>query len=54
VELHVQDLDFNNGFVYMNVNVASPGASADLIAGLYILGDPVAEQYAPNQPTVIT
>ena len=40
VEFHAQDLDIANGFTHLRVNVASPGANADLIAAFYILGDP--------------
>lgn len=39
IEVRAEDLDINNGFVFIRVNSASPGSNADLIAGIYILYD---------------
>lgn len=39
IEVKASDLDTNNGFDCVQVAVASPGANADLISGLYILGN---------------
>lgn len=39
IEVHCQDLDTDNGFTHVRVNIASPGANADLISVLYIMGE---------------
>jgi hypothetical protein len=52
VEFHAQDLDIANGFTHIQVRVASPGANADLIAALYILGDPEYTR-VPNLHTTV-
>lgn len=53
VELHAQDLDVNNGFAWVRVRVASPGANADLIAALYVLGDPAWAGLPSTLPSAI-
>lgn len=53
IEVHAQDLDVNNGFDWFSVKIASPGANADLISVLIILGDPAHEVKAPDKPTAI-
>lgn len=40
IEVNAEDLDTNNGFDCVRVNVATPGSNADLICVAYILGDP--------------
>jgi|AGTN01.2.fsa_nt_gi hypothetical protein len=40
IEVHQQDLDLNNSFSCVRVNIASPGSNADLVSVTYILGDP--------------
>jgi hypothetical protein len=40
VEVDAEELDTDNGFTYVHIAVASPGANADLIAVLALLGDP--------------
>jgi hypothetical protein len=37
IEVAAESLDINNGFDCVRVNVASPGAFADLLTGLYLL-----------------
>ena len=54
VEFHEQDLDRANGFYYVQINVASPGANADLISAIVILGDPHATRVATLHQTAIT
>lgn len=39
IEVKAGDLDVNNDFAFVRVRTATPGANADLIAGLYILYD---------------
>lgn len=53
MEIHQQDLDVNNGFCFVRVRVATPGANADLIAAFYHLGDPVFEGKPEYAPTAI-
>lgn len=40
IEVDAEKLDTDNDFVYASLNVASPGANADLICVVAILGDP--------------
>jgi len=40
VEINAEDLDTNNDFQYVSLDVASPGANADLISIATMLGDP--------------
>lgn len=54
IDVHSQDLDLANNFAYIRVRVASPGANADLIAGLYILGDGTWAGKPSTLPTAIT
>ncbi len=37
IEIRAADLDINNGFTFLRVQTASPGANADLIAAHYVL-----------------
>ena len=53
IEVHVNDLDVANGFFYLQVAIASPGANADLISVMYRLYDPAHGIKAANSPTVI-
>lgn len=53
VEHSEQDLDFDNGFVWMRVRVATPGSNADLISATYILGDGHWLAKASTLPTAI-
>lgn len=39
LEIDVSDLDKDNGFAYFNLDIASPGANADLISAVAILYD---------------
>lgn len=39
IEVRAADLDADNDFCFVRVRTATPGANADLIAGLYILYD---------------
>lgn len=54
IEIHCQDLDQANGFNYFQAAVASPGANADLIAMIYILGDPNWAALPSTRPSAIT
>lgn len=54
IEVHVNDLDVANGFYYVNVATASPGANADLVCGIYVLYDPAYGEKADARPTVIS
>lgn len=40
IEVQQKDLDFMNGFDWVNFSIATPGANADLIAALYYLYNP--------------
>jgi len=40
IEINAEDLDVDNGFDCARVGIATPGSNADLIAVMYILGDP--------------
>lgn len=53
IEIHRNDLDMDNGFTHVRVGIASPGANADLVAVLYILGDPDFAGGPANKPSVI-
>lgn len=53
VEFHCQDLDLVNGFTHIRVNIASPGANADLVCVLLILGDPAYSGLPSSLPTAI-
>lgn len=53
IEVHQQDLDMNNGFCFVRVRVATPGANADLISALYLLGGCEMAQKPETLPTAI-
>lgn len=53
LEIHQQDLDMNNGFCFIRVRTATPGANADLIAGLYLMGGVDIAQATETMPTAI-
>ena len=53
LELIDTDLDLNNGFTHVRLNIASPGANADMICVLGLLGDPDHECLLPNSLSVI-
>jgi hypothetical protein len=50
IEVQASDLDINNGFKYVSVDVASPGANADFYGAVYILG---GARYAETTPPAI-
>jgi hypothetical protein len=54
IEVRAADLDVNNGFKFLRVRTASPGANAYLIAANYLLykGGHVAKP--ANQPSVLS
>jgi hypothetical protein len=54
IEVRTGDLDINNGFKFVRVRTASPGANADLIAAHYLLykGGHVAKP--ANLPSVLS
>lgn len=54
VEIMATDLDQQNGFHYVRVVSATPGSNADLLAVLYVLGDPHYPATPASQPTAIT
>lgn len=53
IEIHQQDLDINNSFCFVRVRVATPGANADLINALYLLGAVDVAQKPETLPTAI-
>ena len=53
MEVHVNDLDITNSFIYLRVRTATPGASADLISATYILYDAAHALKADDIPTAI-
>lgn len=53
IEVRAQDLDTNNGFTYLRVSIASPGANADLIYIGYILYDADYAGKPSTMPSVI-
>lgn len=53
VEHHAQDLDVNNGFVWLRVNVASPGSNTDLLSAHYVLGSGAYSGKPSTLPTAI-
>lgn len=53
VEILATDLDINNGFKFVRVVLATPGANADLVAGAYILYDADYAMTPANLPTGI-
>ena len=53
IEVHVNDLDINNNFYWLNVATATPGANADLLVGNYYLYDAAHSMKADDSPTVI-
>jgi hypothetical protein len=36
IDLNAYDLDINNGFKYVRVEIATPGSNADLLGGVYV------------------
>lgn len=52
IEIRAGDLDVNNGFKWMRVDVASPGSNADLLCAFYLLSDLSYEGNQPNQPAI--
>ena len=53
IEIHAQDLDAANNFDYFRCVVASPGANADLLAMMYIIGDRGWAGLPSTMPTAI-
>ena len=51
IEVEASDLDLANGFNWLTVKVASPGANADLYGALYLMHGSRYQQASP--PTVI-
>lgn len=54
IEVRSGDLDINNGFRFIRVRTASPGANADLIAAHYLLYKGGHVGKPANQPTVLS
>lgn len=53
IEITEQDLD-SGGFAYVQLNIASPGANADLVAVLAIPCDPTWAGLLSTHPSVLT
>ncbi len=53
IEVHVNDLDIANGFFWLNVATATPGANATLISGTYYLYNPAYAIKADNGPITV-
>lgn len=53
IEVKDSDLDINNGFKFIRVRMATPGANNDLVAALYVFYDAAYPIYPETQPTVI-
>lgn len=53
MEIDAQDLDHNNGFIWVACLLGTPGANADLVSGLYILHEGSRQGDPANLPTVI-
>lgn len=53
IGIHAQDMDINNGFVWLQVATASPGANADLVAAVYVLYDGTYRGLPSTIPTVL-
>ena len=54
IEVDAGDLDHANGFFYLTVKVASPGAFADLLSATYFLYQHNFVRKPANRPTAIT
>jgi len=50
LQIDASDLDSDNEFNWVRVNIASPGANADLISVFYILGEPDYVSSIPVDP----
>ena len=50
LQVDASDLDAVDGFKWVRVNIASPGANADLISVFYILGEPKYVSSIPVDP----
>lgn len=54
IEVRAEDLDINNGFSFVRVRTATPGANADLIAGVYYLYEGDFAGLATTLPSVLS
>lgn len=54
IEIHQQDLDGTNGFNCVQLNIASPGANADLICIIAVVYDLPYSGKATTLPSVLT
>ncbi len=52
IEVSADELDADNEFDFVSLNIATPGANADLIAVFAVLGDPRFPQETLNDPKV--
>lgn len=50
IEIDAADLDVDNNFNHFRVDVATPGANADLVAAMYIIGDSRYSSTPENLP----
>lgn len=54
IEVKAGDLDIANGFAFVRVRSATPGANADLLAALYILYDGIYAGLPSTLPSVLS
>jgi len=54
IEVRAEDLDINNGFTFIRVRTATPGANADLVAGLYYLYEGDYAGQPGNLPSAVS
>lgn len=50
IEIDAAELDVDNGFDHVRVAVATPGANADLLAAMYLIGDSRYSSTPENLP----
>lgn len=48
VEVDARQLDINNSFAYVQLNIASPGANTDLLSAIAILSQPRQQRFPPT------
>lgn len=53
IEVLSTDLDTDNGFTHFRVNLATPGANADLVSGLYVFYQGERAGSVATHPSVI-
>lgn len=54
IDVRAADLDGDNGFKFVRVRTATPGANADLVSGLYILHDGNFSGTPSQMPTALS